>query len=34
MEIIFKDKANPRPVYDYQIKQEWEKHVYYQCPAS
>jgi D-alanine-D-alanine ligase len=33
MEIIFLDKANPRPVYDYQIKQEWEKHVYYQCPA-
>jgi len=22
------------PVYDYQIKQEWEKHVYYQCPAQ
>lgn len=34
MEIIFLDKANPRPVYDYQIKQEWEKHVYYQCPAQ
>jgi D-alanine-D-alanine ligase len=34
MEIIFRDKANPRPVYDYQIKQEWEKHVYYQCPAK
>jgi D-alanine-D-alanine ligase len=34
MEIIFLDKANPRPVYDYQIKQEWEKHVYYQCPAK
>jgi D-alanine-D-alanine ligase len=34
MEIIFLDKANPRPVYDYQIKQEWEKHVYYQCPAN
>jgi D-alanine-D-alanine ligase len=33
MEIVFLDKANPRPVYDYQIKQEWEKHVYYQCPA-
>ncbi len=34
MEIIFLDKTNPRPVYDYQIKQEWEKHVYYQCPAE
>jgi D-alanine-D-alanine ligase len=34
MEIIFKDKNNPRPVYDYQIKQEWEKHVAYQCPAQ
>ncbi len=34
MEILFKDTANARPVYDYQIKQEWEKHVYYQCPAK
>jgi D-alanine-D-alanine ligase len=34
MEILFKDKSNPRPVYDYQIKQEWEKHVAYQCPAE
>jgi D-alanine-D-alanine ligase len=34
MEIIFKDTANARPVYDYQIKQEWEKHVSYQCPAQ
>jgi D-alanine-D-alanine ligase len=34
MEILFKDKSNPRPVYDYQIKQEWEKHVSYQCPAA
>jgi D-alanine-D-alanine ligase len=33
MEILFKDKDNPRPVYDFQIKQEWEKHVSYQCPA-
>jgi len=33
MEILFKDKANARPVYDFQIKQEWEKHVSYQCPA-
>jgi len=34
MEIIFRDKNNPRPVYDYQIKQEWEKHVAYECPAK
>jgi len=34
MEILFLDKNNLRPVYDYQIKQEWEKHVYYQCPAQ
>jgi D-alanine-D-alanine ligase len=33
MEILFLDKDNPRPVYDYQIKQEWEKYVAYQCPA-
>jgi D-alanine-D-alanine ligase len=34
MEILFKDKSNPQPVYDYQIKQEWEKHVTYECPAQ
>jgi D-alanine-D-alanine ligase len=34
MEILFRDKSNLRPVYDYQIKQEWEKHVYYECPAK
>src|SRR3954466_434197 len=34
MEILFKDRNNPRPVYDFQIKQEWEKHVSYQCPAQ
>ena len=34
MEILFKDKSNQRPVYDFQIKQEWEKHVAYQCPAQ
>jgi D-alanine-D-alanine ligase len=34
MEILFKDRSNPRPVYDFQIKQEWEKHVSYQCPAE
>src|SRR5882672_7038678 len=34
MEILFKDKTNERPVYDFQIKQEWEKHVSYECPAK
>jgi D-alanine-D-alanine ligase len=34
MEILFRDKQNQRPVYDYQIKQEWEKHVSYECPAK
>lgn len=34
MEIKFKEKDNTRPVYDYGVKQEWEKHVYYECPAK
>jgi D-alanine-D-alanine ligase len=34
MEIRFKDPANERPVYDYVVKQEWEKHVEYECPAK
>src|SRR5206468_10297939 len=34
MEIIFKDQSLARPVYDYDIKQEWEKHVEYACPAK
>lgn len=34
MEICFRDRENERPVYDYAVKQEWEKHVYYQCPAK
>jgi D-alanine-D-alanine ligase len=33
MEICFRDDSNRRPVYDYVIKQEWEKHVRYECPA-
>ncbi|MBI4511527.1 MAG: ATP-grasp domain-containing protein [Deltaproteobacteria bacterium] len=33
MEICFKDRAITRPVYDFQVKQEWEKHVEYRCPA-
>src|SRR5207302_8366423 len=34
MEICFKDTSKARPVYDFEIKQEWEKHVYYECPAK
>ncbi len=34
MEICFKATDNTRPVYDYGVKQEWEKHVYYECPAK
>lgn len=34
MEIRFHDAKNDRPVYDYKVKQEWEKHVYYECPAK
>jgi D-alanine-D-alanine ligase len=33
MEIRFK-KETKRPVYDYAVKQEWEEHVYYECPAK
>jgi D-alanine-D-alanine ligase len=33
MEIRFKDAKVSRPVYDYVVKQEWEKHVEYECPA-
>lgn len=33
MEIKF--KKNPeRPVYNYEVKQEWEDHVFYECPAQ
>ena len=34
MEIKFKQEENTRPVYDYAVKQEWEKFVYYECPAK
>ena len=34
MEFRFKDESNKRPVYNYEVKQEWEKHVSYQCPAE
>lgn len=34
MEIRFKDPAIERPVYDFVVKQEWPKHVFYECPAK
>ncbi len=34
MEIVFKNKSLERPVYDFEVKQEWEKHVAYECPAK
>jgi D-alanine-D-alanine ligase len=34
MEIKFKQEDDTRPVYDYAVKQEWEKYVYYECPAK
>jgi D-alanine-D-alanine ligase len=34
MEIKFKQADDTRPVYDYAVKQEWEKYVYYECPAK
>ena len=34
MEIKFKKTDNLRPVYDYGVKQEWDEHVYYECPAK
>ncbi|MCG8422398.1 MAG: ATP-grasp domain-containing protein [Proteobacteria bacterium] len=34
MEIRFKDESIQRPVYDFVVKQEWEQHVYYECPAK
>jgi D-alanine-D-alanine ligase len=34
MEIVFTDPADLRPIYDFAIKQEWDKHVEYQCPAE
>ncbi len=34
MEIRFKDPTIERPVYDYVVKQDWEQHVWYECPAK
>lgn len=32
MEVVFLSKS-PRPVYDYECKQDWQRHVRYECPA-
>jgi D-alanine-D-alanine ligase len=34
MEIVFTDPKDQRPIYDFAIKQEWDKHVEYHCPAD
>lgn len=34
MEIKFKNEDVERPVYNYEVKQEWEDHVYYECPPK
>jgi D-alanine-D-alanine ligase len=34
MEIRFKNPDVKRPVYDFVVKQEWEEHVRYECPAK
>ena len=33
MEVVFLSQAE-RPVYDYVCKQDWQKHVRYECPAK
>ncbi len=33
MEVVFLAKSE-RPVYDYQCKQNWQRHVRYECPAK
>ncbi len=33
MEVVFLHPAE-RPVYDYACKQDWEKHVRYECPPN
>ncbi|MBI5496692.1 MAG: ATP-grasp domain-containing protein [Deltaproteobacteria bacterium] len=34
MEIVFTDPNVKRPLYDFAIKQDWNKHVQYICPAQ
>ncbi len=33
MEVVFLSQTS-RPVYDYECKQHWQKHVRYECPAN
>jgi D-alanine--D-alanine ligase len=33
MEVVFLTQKD-RPVYDYECKQDWQRHVRYECPAS
>jgi D-alanine--D-alanine ligase len=33
MEVVFLE-ASERPVYDYACKQDWQRHVRYECPAN
>src|SRR5579859_7324700 len=33
MEVVFLTQGE-RPVYDYECKQDWQRHVRYECPAS
>jgi D-alanine--D-alanine ligase len=34
MEIVFTDASMKHPVYSFAIKQDWDKHVAYECPAK
>jgi D-alanine-D-alanine ligase len=34
LEIVFLDATKPYPVYSYEIKQDWDKNVRYDCPAQ
>lgn len=34
MEIVFTDTSQKHPVYSFAIKQDWDKHVAYECPAK
>jgi len=34
LEICFLDEKKPYPVYSYEIKQDWDKNVRYDCPAK
>jgi D-alanine--D-alanine ligase len=33
MEVVFLSQKGDRPVYDYECKQDWQRHVRYECPA-